>query len=204
MAALAKQELNNLFEFCGLNKVSFSSGYTANVYMGVLLWASSDTPSNHSPFSFSKVKPTQATNHKKPSHHPPAHPDPRVRHDGWKNQGIKQAGSTCPNELPRDAQTASAIIFGKFRAGSQSLWALMNTMDCHKLFFKAKECPQKEFPVKFLLAVNSRFQIRLKECKSATNWNKVDNTIINFAPFGNQVIIGSFHMELPPTFKMKS
>jgi hypothetical protein len=74
----------------------------------------------------------------------------------------------------------------------------------HKYIFKAKECLDKEFPAIFLLAVDLRLQIWLKECKSAKDQNKVYNTIINFASLVNQVIFGSFHMDLPPTFKMKS
>jgi hypothetical protein len=50
--ALAEQELNNQFETRGLDKVSFLLGYTANIYLGSFLWASGNTPSNHSPFSF--------------------------------------------------------------------------------------------------------------------------------------------------------
>jgi hypothetical protein len=57
MVALAKQELNNQFETQGLNEVSFLPGYTAHIYLGSFLWASNDTPSNHSSFSFAKVKP---------------------------------------------------------------------------------------------------------------------------------------------------
>ena len=55
--ALAKQELNNQFKTHGLNEVSFLPGYITNIYSGSLIWASSDTPSNHSPFSFAEVKP---------------------------------------------------------------------------------------------------------------------------------------------------
>jgi hypothetical protein len=62
--ALAEQELNNQFESHGLNEVSFLPGYIANVYAGSLIWASSDTPSNHSPFSFTEVEPIQATEQK--------------------------------------------------------------------------------------------------------------------------------------------
>ena len=54
--ALAEQELNNQFESHGLNEVSFLPDYIVNVYTGSLIWASSDTPSNHSPFSFAKVE----------------------------------------------------------------------------------------------------------------------------------------------------
>ena len=57
MVALAKQELNLQFKNRNMPDVSFPSGYTTNVYCGVFLWSSADTPSNHSPFSFSEVKP---------------------------------------------------------------------------------------------------------------------------------------------------
>ena len=62
--ALAEQELNNQFETHGLNEVSFLPGYIANVYLGSLTWSSSDTPSNHSPFSFAEVKPIRAAEQK--------------------------------------------------------------------------------------------------------------------------------------------
>jgi hypothetical protein len=62
--ALAEQELNTQFESHGLNEVSFSQGYMVNIYSGNLLWASSDTPSNHSPFSFAEVEPLRADKQK--------------------------------------------------------------------------------------------------------------------------------------------
>jgi hypothetical protein len=70
--------------------------------------------------------------------------------------------------------------------------------------FKAKERLDEEFPVKFLLAIDRRIQIWLNDCKLAKNRDEVDDSIIDFQPFVNQVIFGSFHMILPPTFSMKS
>ncbi len=99
---------------------------------------------------------------------------------------------------------ATDIIFGELSVGSQCRKALSNMMICHKSIFKAKECLDKEFPAKFLLAVNTRFQIWLNDCKSAKNRDEVDDSIIDFWPLINQVIFGSFHMILPPTFSMKS
>jgi hypothetical protein len=58
--ALAKQELNIQSETHGLNEVSFSPGNIANIYPGSLTWASSDTPSNHSPFSFPEVEKSES------------------------------------------------------------------------------------------------------------------------------------------------
>jgi hypothetical protein len=64
MVALAEQELNNQFKTHGLKEVSFLPGYIANVYSGSLTWSSSNTPSNHSPFSFAEVEPIQAAKQK--------------------------------------------------------------------------------------------------------------------------------------------
>jgi hypothetical protein len=55
--ALAKQELNLQFENSCLSKVSFLMGYTSNIYNGILLWLSTDTPSSHSPFTFNEAEP---------------------------------------------------------------------------------------------------------------------------------------------------
>jgi hypothetical protein len=57
--ALAEQALNLQFESRGLDMVSFPTGYTSNMYNGILLWSSMDTPSNHSPFTFSEAEPIQ-------------------------------------------------------------------------------------------------------------------------------------------------
>jgi hypothetical protein len=47
-----------------MTKVSFMTGYTSNVYHGLLLWSSADTPSNHLPFSFSEAEPIRMEDHK--------------------------------------------------------------------------------------------------------------------------------------------
>ena len=62
--ALAEQELNSQFEAHGLDEVSFLLRYIANMYPGSFLWASSDTPSSHSAFSFAEVEPIRAAEHK--------------------------------------------------------------------------------------------------------------------------------------------
>jgi hypothetical protein len=47
-----------------MNKVSFTTGYTENMYAGSFLWSSGNTPSNHLPFAFSEVEPIKAAEHK--------------------------------------------------------------------------------------------------------------------------------------------
>jgi hypothetical protein len=55
--ALAEQDINTQFEDQRMTEVSFSSAYKLNMYHGILLWSSSNTPSNHSPFSFAEAEP---------------------------------------------------------------------------------------------------------------------------------------------------
>ena len=54
-----------------------------------------------------------------------------------------------------------------------------------------------------MFAVDSRFQIWLKQCRSATNCNEVNDNTIDFRPLISEVMFGNFHYNLPPTFKMK-
>ena len=70
--------------------------------------------------------------------------------------------------------------------------------------FKAKENLDEEFASKFLLAVDTRFQMWLKQCRIARIRSDVDDSIIDFAHLVSQVFFGSFHITLPPTFKMKA
>jgi hypothetical protein len=66
------------------------------------------------------------------------------------------------------------VYFGEFSIRSQSLWSLLLQREWYKSTFKAIECLDKEFPSKFLLAANERYQIWLKECKISLGRNDVN------------------------------
>jgi hypothetical protein len=106
--ALAERELNNQFESHGLNEVSFLPGYIANVYAGSLTWASSDTPSNHSPFSFAEVKTIRAAGQK--NHHLTLQLI-LTQGRGMSVEEIKASnkGSPSSNEFPRATRAASYV-----------------------------------------------------------------------------------------------
>jgi hypothetical protein len=76
-------------------------------------------------------------------------------------------------------------------------------IDCNRSTFKAHEHLDEQFYSKFLFAIDSRFQIWLKQCWNAKNCNRVNNNTINFTPNVLQVLFGSFHINLLPTFQMK-
>jgi hypothetical protein len=61
---LAKQEINLQFDHCGMTKVSFPTVYIATMYPDTLLWSSSNTPSNHSPFTVLEAEPPKMKEHK--------------------------------------------------------------------------------------------------------------------------------------------
>ncbi len=193
--ALAEQELNQQFETRGMNEVSFTTGYTANMYAGSFLWSSGDTPSNHSPFAFSEVEPIKAAEHK----------NCQLTLQLVLTQGrgltlneIKASNKqevSAPmnfNEMKEQVQmftvanvqmftVANDIFFGDLSVGSQSLRALLRMMENNKSTFKARECTDKKIPAKFLFAVNSRFQLWLKDCRKATSQNEVNDSLIDFS-----------------------
>ncbi len=150
--ALAEQELNQQFETRGMNKVSFTTGYTANMYAGSFLWSSGDTPSNHSPFAFSEVKPIKAAEHK---NRQPTLQLVLTQGRGLTLNKIKASNKqevSAPmnfNKMKEQVQmftVANNVFFGDLNMGSQSLRALLRMMENSKSTFKARERTDKKSP----------------------------------------------------------
>ena len=185
--ALAEQEFNTQFESYGLSEVSFSQGYMANIYSGNLLWSSSDSPSNHSPFSLAEVEPLRADEQK--NHHITLQLV-LTQGRGMTVDEIKASNKQEVHppmnfhELKEQLNmflVATKIFFGELSVGSQCFGVLLNMINHHKSTFKAKERLDEQFAAKFLFAVDTRNQLWLKECKSAKNRDKVDDSIINLS-----------------------
>ena len=208
--ALAEQELNLQFENRDMLDVSFPSGYTANVYLGIFNWSSADTPSNHSPFSFSEVEPIRMDEQKN------RHLLLQLVLTQGKGMTVDEIKASNKQEVKAPTNihdmmvqlkmftVANDIFFGELSVGSQCLRALQTMIERQRPVFKAKENLDEEFASKFLLAVDTRFQMWLKQCRIARIRSDVDDSIIDFAHLVSQVLFGSFHITLPPTFKMKA
>jgi hypothetical protein len=97
---------------------------------------------------------------------------------------------------------ANDIFFGKLSVDSQCLCSLQTMIDRMRSTFKAWECFNTEFYAKFPFVVNTRYQIWLKQCKIAQKRSNADDSIIDSAHLVSQVLFGSFHISLLPTFKM--
>jgi hypothetical protein len=98
---------------------------------------------------------------------------------------------------------ANDIFLGEYSVGSQCLRSLQAMINCNRSSFKAQERLNKEFTSKFLFAVDSRYQIWLKQCQMARNCSNANDFIIVFSQLVSQVSFSSFHITLSPTFKMK-
>jgi hypothetical protein len=135
MVALVEQELNNQFKTRGLNKVSFLPGYTANIYLDSFLWASGNTPSNHSPFSFAEVDPIQAAEHKN------CHLTLQLILTQGRGMTVDEIKASNKHEVHPQMNfhklqkqllmfiTANDIFFGDLNVGSQCLKVLMNMIN---------------------------------------------------------------------------
>jgi hypothetical protein len=109
-----------------------------------LIWASSDTPSNHSPFSFAEVEPIRATEQKN------RHLTLQLILTQGRGMSVKEIKASNKQEVhpPMNFHelqeqllmftVASIILFGELSVGVQCLKALANMMNPHKSIFKAK------------------------------------------------------------------
>jgi hypothetical protein len=142
--ALAEQELNTQFESHGLNEVSFLQGYMSNIYSGNMLWASSNTPSNHSPISFAEVEPLRADEQKN------RHISLQLILTQGRGMTVEKIKASNKQEVhpPMNFHelkeqlnmflVATKIFFGKLSVGSQCFGVLLNMINHHKSTFKAK------------------------------------------------------------------
>jgi hypothetical protein len=72
------------------------------------------------------------------------------------------------------------IFFGQFSVAHQAIAALTKQVEKCKSAFKARERADQKFYCKFMYAVDTRFQLWLEDCMTATMRTNVDDTILNF------------------------
>jgi hypothetical protein len=136
--------INTQFESHGLNEVSFLQGYMSNIYSGNMLWASSNTPSNHSPISFAEVEPLRADEQKN------RHISLQLILTQGRGMTVEKIKALNKQEVhpPMNFHelkeqlnmflVATKIFFGKLSIGSQCFGVLLNMINHHKSTFKAK------------------------------------------------------------------
>ena len=143
------------------------------MYNRIFTWSSSNTLSNHSPFSFLEAEPIRLDEHK--NHHLTLQ---LILTQGQgmtvnKIKASKKQDIHTPMSLHEMAEQirmftiANDIFFGKLSIGSQLLCSLQTMIDRMRSTFKAWECLDTEFYAEFLFAVDTCYQIWLKQCKIA-------------------------------------
>ena len=87
--------------------------------------------------------------------------------------------------------------------GTQSLKSLLTLVKKHRLHFCNCQRHEHTFSAQFLFAVDKRFQLWLGDCYRATTRLQVNDGWLNFSSHIEDVILGTFNVRLPPTFKLK-
>jgi hypothetical protein len=203
---VAEQELSMQLKEQGLGEMAYATGLSLNLYSGRFLYAVRDNPSNLSCFSI----------------HEGTHLDEEEQQDRQlilhlietkgKGQSIEEIKSlnkqqvkvpTTYTEMMEQLTGFKGLIqifFGQFSVAYQGISALMNHVKRCKSAFKARERSDQKFCCKFMYAVDTRFQLWLEDCMTATQRNRVDDTILNFRGLIEQVRFGTFELKLPSSF----
>jgi hypothetical protein len=100
--------------------------------------------------------------------------------------------------------TANDIYLNKLSVGSQCLRLLQTMIDCNTPTFRARECLDKEFPVQILPCSQLTLPKRAQTVQDCNKPQQCYNMIIDFSQLVSQVLFGSFHISLPPTYSMKT
>ncbi len=72
------------------------------------------------------------------------------------------------------------IFSGQFSVAHQAITALSKIVEKCKLAFKAREQADQKFCCKIMYPVNTRFQLWLEDCMTATQRTNVNNNTLNF------------------------
>lgn len=69
----------------------------------------------------------------------------------------------------------------------------------HKI--KSRLVNDKIFAAKFLFAIDSRLQLRMEDCRMATDRSEVDGSILSLSKITRDILHNRFAINLPPSFK---
>jgi len=92
------------------------------------------------------------------------------------------------------------MFFGKFSWPSASMQSLLESLEKNKSSFRARERTDTRFCSKFMYAVDTRYQLFLEDCMTATTRDRVDDGTLNFNPMIEMVRYGTFDCRLPSVF----
>lgn len=207
-AGLAQCELIHQFKTLKFEDVGFAAGTVQALYLGEFLYADSSSPSNFTVFAFFEQEPNAKSMKE----------DYLICHliqEQGQKKSIDEIKASLKQtvHVPKDFNSmgnqlqifaaASSIFFGKESMLTESLDQLVLLVGRNKKNLRDQIAIDEFFAAKFMLAVDRRVQRWLKMCENCTMTRKsVNDKVIDFEDLLEQVLNGSFTMNLPPSFKI--
>jgi hypothetical protein len=201
--SLAQYELIHQFKIGGFPDVTFTSGTTQALFLGKFLYADLSKPSSFTVFAFHEQEPNSSNQQ---TDFLICH---LIQEQGQKKSLDKiKALQKQALHVPLDfvglqiqlklLVAASSIFFGKESMRTGKLKYLLLLVGCNKKSFCDQIALDKFFATKFLFAIDRRVQRWLRMCEQARDsCIQVNNNILNFNNLLDQVLNGSFQMNLP-------
>jgi hypothetical protein len=72
-----------------------------------------------------------------------------------------------------------SIFFSRYSIPHQAIISIIQLIEQSKQSFKAQVCTDTEFCCKFMYAVDTRFQLWLEDCMTATRRDRIDDNILD-------------------------
>ena len=203
---IAEQELSMQFKSMDLGEVAYATGLTLNLYNGKFLYSVRHNPSNFSCFSVHEG--THLDEEEQQNRQLLLH---LVETKG-KGQSIEEIKAmnkqilkapTKYDEMKTQFEYFHGLcqmFFGKFSWPSASMQSLLESLEKNKSSFRARERTDTRFCSKFMYAVDTRYQLFLEDCMTATTRDRVDDGALNFNPMIEMVRYGTFDCRLPSVF----
>jgi hypothetical protein len=92
------------------------------------------------------------------------------------------------------------IFFGQFSITHQAITAIIQQVKRWQQSLKAQICTDAEFCSKFMYAVDMQFQLWLEDCMTATQRDRIDDSILNCHLLIESVHFGTFALHLSSSF----
>ncbi len=186
--------------------MAFATGLILNLYSRKFFYAVRNMPSNFSCFSIYKG------NHLDKQNQQDRQLILHLIKTKGKGQSIKELKDINKQKIKapmtyiemmqqfKGFQGLISIFFGRYGIPHQAITSIIQLVEQSKQSFKAQVRTDMEFSCKFMYAVDTRFQLRLKDCMTATRRDRIDNNILDCRQIIKSIRFGTFTLNLLSSF----
>jgi hypothetical protein len=201
------KEIIFLMDQKGMRNTVINEGAINSMYHGVLTSSTPNTPQNHSIFSYREAEPLAASQAQ----------DLLVLHMGdtfgraKSNEEIKASMSQTFTMLldfydmidrVKRYNKGNEIIFTSDSLLVKRVEFLVDSLTENSIIIRACGVSDKLFFTKILYAVDTRVNLWLRDCQDCECREDVDDSLIDFRPVMNEIVLQQFRLDLPPCFKL--